>query len=171
MFLGDDKRTLDEKTDAETGEGAYLFIPEWRDPLPKKYSNLNKDVIYQQGTLVDQWTILYEDPSGEKAILKVRLSQSFKDLIEFEVELAPIPIADSKSKDITVNWKMYNGFKANKTFWTDSNALEMQQRDIKDLPRIDQTIAGNYYPVTSAIAMRDHQANSSIQVTIMNDRV
>jgi len=126
MFLGDDKRTLDEKTDAETGEGAYLFIPEWRDPLPKKYSTLNKDVIYQQGTLVDQWTILYEDPSGEKAILKVRLSQSFKDLIEFEVELAPIPIADLKSKDITVNWKMYNGFKANKTFWTDSNALEMQ---------------------------------------------
>lgn len=103
--------------------------------------------------------------------MKVRLSQSFKELIEFEVELAPIPIADLKSKDITVNWKMYNGFKANRTFWTDSNALEMQQRDIKDLPRIDQTIPGNYYPVTSAIAMRDHQANSSIQVTVMNDRV
>lgn len=35
MFLGDDKRTLDEQTDAETGEGTYLFEPEWRDPLPK----------------------------------------------------------------------------------------------------------------------------------------
>jgi hypothetical protein len=55
-----------------------------------------------------------------------------------------------------MNWKLYNGFDANRTFWTDSNSLEMQERKIRDLPRIDQTIAGNYYPITSAIAMRNH---------------
>lgn len=33
-----------------------------------------------------------------------------------------------------------------------------------------KNISRNLYPVDSAIAMRDFQANSSIQVTIMNDR-
>lgn len=32
------------------------------------------------------------------------------------------------------------------------------------------TIAGNYYPVTSAIAMRDKSGLSNVQVTVMNDR-
>lgn len=32
------------------------------------------------------------------------------------------------------------------------------------------TIAGNYYPVSSAIAMRDKSELSNIQVTVMNDR-
>ena len=32
------------------------------------------------------------------------------------------------------------------------------------------TISGNYFPVDSAIAMRDQSNNSNIQVTIMNDR-
>ena len=73
------------------------------------------------------------------------------------MELSAIPIAiDHQSKDVTVNWRMYNGFTVNKTFWTDSNSLNMVQRDFIKYPRIDHDIAGNYYPVTSAIAVRDH---------------
>ena len=101
-------------------------------------------------------------------MIKILNSAALGDFIEFSVELNSVPIDDQKQKDITVNWKMYNGFKANKTFYTDSNALEMQQRKIFSLPRPEQTIPGNYYPVTSAIAMRD--VNSNIQVTILNDR-
>ena len=52
-------------------------------------------------------------------------SEFRKEIIEFEVELAPIPILDFKGRDVTVNWKFYNGFSANGTFWTDSNSLEM----------------------------------------------
>jgi len=91
-------------------------------------------------------------------------------LIEFDIELAPIPMKDLHSKDVTVNWKMYNGFEANKTFWTDSNSLAMIRREIRELPTPDATIAGNYYPITSAIAMRDHKEGSNLQVTVMNDR-
>lgn len=32
------------------------------------------------------------------------------------------------------------------------------------------TISGNYYPITSAIAMRDQSELSTMQVTVMNDR-
>lgn len=31
-------------------------------------------------------------------------------MIEFDVELNPIPIPDSRGKDVTVNFKMFNGF-------------------------------------------------------------
>jgi hypothetical protein len=56
----------------------------------------------------------------------VRYSPLFDELIEFDVGLSEVPIDDQVSKDITVNWKMFDGFEANRTFWTDSNGLEMQ---------------------------------------------
>ena len=78
----------------------------------------------------------------------------------------PIPVDDDQGKDVTVNWKFYNGFEPRGTFWTDSNALEMQKRTIKEIPfkkaLIDDkqgpnfwTIPGNFYPIDSAISMRD----------------
>lgn len=68
---------------------------------------------------------------------------------------------------------MYDGFNSNKTFWTDSNGLEMQKRvinhrDTFDMKNTKQNISSNFYPVTSAIIMRD--TNSTKQVTILNDR-
>lgn len=41
------------------------------------------------------------------------------------------------AKDVTVNWKMFGDFKANKTFYTDSNAMQMQERRVVKLPRTD----------------------------------
>ena len=101
-------------------------------------------------------------------------------MIEFDVDLSPIPIADGRSKDVTVNFKMFNGFDAKGKFWTDSNGLEMQERNIEFIPTNYtflnnkpfpnyHMISGNFYPVDSAIMMRDHN-KTSIQVTIMNDR-
>lgn len=89
--------------------------------------------------------------------------------MEFNVELNTIPIADDQGKDITVNWKMFNGFNPKGRFWTDSNALEMQPRQIANyseilqnytqfLPKDQPTyknISRNFYPVDSAIVMRD----------------
>ena len=63
---------------------------------------------------------------------------------------------------------MFSGFSTNKTFWTDSNSLVMIKRQIKDYGAPENNIAGNFYPVTSAIAMRS--SSSNLQVTVMNDR-
>jgi hypothetical protein len=66
---------------------------------------------------------------------------------------------------------MYNNFNAKKTFWSDSNSLVMLKRQITDYESPEDTIAGNYYPVTSAIAMRSTtRTGKNIQVTVMNDR-
>lgn len=54
---------------------------------------------------------------------------------------------------------MYNGFNTNKTFWTDSNSLVMLKRELRDYGNTEYTIAGNFYPVTSAIAMRSASSN------------
>jgi len=152
--VADVNKTKAERKDELTGEGPYLFIPEWRDPLPHTYGVLDTNVVFEQGQYSDQWAIIYNnDTNEEKAILKIRKFPN-SDLVEFDVELAPIPQKDSQSKDVIVTWKMFNGFNANKTFWSDSNSLEMLQRQIKDYGNLEDTIAGNYYPVTSAIAMR-----------------
>ena len=71
----------------------------------------------------------------QAAIVKIRFSERFDEFIEFEVELSEIPINDKKGKDVTVNFKFYDSFDANKTFWTDSNALEMQERVLNYNPR------------------------------------
>lgn len=79
---------------------------------------------------------------------------------------------------------MYDGFDPKGEFFTDANGLEMKKRviDQKGFGSLIQTgkesdkiasalnhIPLNYYPVDSAIAMRD-QSGSNVQVTVMNDR-
>ena len=77
------------------------------------YGKLKEDVIYEKGENIEQWTVVFDDEkTNEKAIIKVRFSQYVPELIEFVVELNSIPIDDVKGKDVTVNWKMFNGFDA-----------------------------------------------------------
>lgn len=68
-------------------------------------------------------------------------------------------------------------------FWTDSNGLEMQKREIQFFesnmssqnnqtgynPNY-KTISNNFYPVDSAIVMRDLSKDSNVQVTLLNER-
>ena len=98
----------------------------------------------------------------------------FNEIVKFEVELNSVPVSDNENKDITVNWKFYDGFDPKGEFWTDSNGLEMQKREInkRDMSEFREhqsKIPRNYQPVDSAIAMRD-RSGSNLQVTVMNDR-
>lgn len=94
----------------------------------------------------------------------MRFSPLFDEFIEFDVTLSEVPIDDKVGKDVIVNWKMFDEFEANKTFWTDSNGLEMQQRWHGYHPEFKRhyeknNISDSYYPVSSAIAMKDVQKN------------
>ena len=99
----------------------------------------------------------------------------FEQMIEYEVELNAIPISSiNQGKDIIVNWRLFNGFDPKGKFWTDSNSLMMIERNINQREQwkfniTNSLIASNYYPVDSAIAMRDFNG-SNLQVTVMNDR-
>lgn len=155
-------------------EGAYLFKVDMDYLYPFQYSTLDSDVQFEHGVEIDQWTIKYKnESSGEQAVVKVRYSERFNKVVEFEVELSEVPIKDGWGKDVTVNWRMFDGFDANKTFYTDSNGLEMQERRLNWNPSFEwnhdkQNISGNFYPVDSAIAIRDY--SKLRQATVMNDR-
>jgi len=61
--------------------------------------------------MIEQWTITCDNKTTEeRALIKVLFSEHMKGLIEFNVELNTIPIKDDQGKDITVNFKMFNGF-------------------------------------------------------------
>jgi len=70
-----------------------------------------------------------------------------------------------------------DNFDNNGTFYTDSNGLEMQKRVLNYRPTWDinrnyaesyDNITANFYPVTSAITIKDPWQNKTF--TVMNDR-
>ena len=78
---------------------------------------------------------------------------------------------------------MFDDFDPKGEFWTDSNALEMQKRLLSDAIREGNltqmnnqsnynpnywTISNSFFPVDSAIAIRDK--NSNLQATIMTEK-
>ena len=74
-FVKKSNWTDQEIVDADKSEGAYTFIPEWFDQAPRQFSNLNDDITYQSGQLVEQWSLFFKNcTTGEKAILRVRFS-------------------------------------------------------------------------------------------------
>lgn len=73
---------------------------------------------------------------------------------------------------MTVNFFPYDFEVTNETFYTDSNALEMQTRVLNKRPTFNlstnEPISANYYPINSALVARDADQNLSLVVT--NDR-
>ena len=91
--------------------------------------------------------------------------------IEWEVKLFGVPITGNKGKEVVAIWDVLE-FDNAKTFYTDSNGLEMQQRTLDQRPgwtldTIDK-VSSNYYPINSAIAIRGKYSQN--QITVMNDR-
>lgn len=105
--------------------------------------------------------MFHNETTKEQAIVKVRFSPNyFKEIIEYEVELNSLPISNSSGKDVTVNWRLFDSFDAQGKFYTDSNSLAMQERVVNfrksyNFTHFEQKYAANYYPVDSAIAVRD----------------
>jgi len=187
-----DARSARDEYGNSDSEGIYTFKTQVDAQKPLEYSDFDQNnVIFQHGQFIDQYTILFEKANKEKtenaqAIINVRFSpRLFEELVQFSVEINSIDVSDDVPKDITVNWKMYDGFDPKGEFFTDSNGLEMQRRlvdqrswgeklsnfsllDIKNIG-MESSVPRNYFPIASAISMRDHNG-SNVQVTIMNDR-
>ena len=71
-----------------------------------------------------------------------------------------------------MTWDLVDNFNNGFTFYTDTNGLEMQKRVVNNRPDFtlvtDEFASSNYYPIGSAIAMRDEL--TGMQFTVMNDR-
>jgi len=149
-----------------------VFAPDIDEQDSKSYSTF-ESVTVSQGENASQFNLyFYDSETTEEYTAIVRMVEGI-ETVEFEVQLNQVPVDyDTKiGKEVICKWQI-EGFDNEGTFYTDSNGLEMQKRVINSRPDYtttsDMTVSNNYYPINSAIAMRDLTTNS--QVTIMNTR-
>jgi hypothetical protein len=65
---------MEYKLDGENPDGSYVFFPEWRDPMPKSFGQLDENVQYQKGKLLEQYTVKFDraTPAGpQQGIIRV----------------------------------------------------------------------------------------------------
>lgn len=80
---------------------------------------------------------------------------------------------EQNGEDVTVNFYSPD-IKNDGTFYTDSNGLEMQKRKLNKRRDFDVSIAdgmeitSNFYPVTSAIAIKDANVGGNMQMVVSN---
>jgi lysosomal alpha-mannosidase len=82
--------------------------------------------------------------------------------------VGPIPIDDKVGKEIIT--RFYTDIESNGVFYTDSNGREMLKRKRNQRAtwnlKLEEGVAGNYYPVTTKIAIED----SDHRLAIITDR-
>ncbi|EAS04708.3 glycoside hydrolase family 38 amine-terminal domain protein (macronuclear) [Tetrahymena thermophila SB210] len=142
--------------------GAYIFRPETQQS--HTYSEIKNIVVYQ-GQLVT--VVLLE---GEHVTTQLRFySANYDKVIEVETFVHPIQVQNTGKEIIMV---LNTGLQNNKTFYTDSNGLDMQKRVLNFRPtwnlQLQQEVSGNYYPIGALISLKD--INSDQQVSVVTDR-
>ena len=155
----------------DDNSGHYIFIPKISDGQRSHLYSEFKSIEAHQGDLASEIAIVYQDAKKEAVYQTlIRLGEG-KEPIEFEVKMLAVPIGDKEGKEVIAKWR-FDGIDSEDVFYTDSNGLEMQERKRDARPdwtmTSNMTVSNNYYPVTSAIAIRDK--TSGAQVTVMNER-
>jgi len=116
--------------------------------------------------------LIFEDKfetfnSTEYGRATARISMNdFEDFVKFEVITNEIPVAANMTsgKDIIVDWGLLNDFDTGGKLFVDTNGLQMNNKELLHRREFtyntNNTIAANYYPITSAIMVRDQNSSS-----------
>jgi len=114
-----------------------------------------------------------ENERSNRAAIYVSIDSDFP-VLKVDVDLHSLPNIMYGSHEVVVDFHIDN-FDNNKTFYTDSNGLEMQKRVLNYRPTWDlqknydehnDNITANFYPVNSAVSIKDGHR----KFTVMNDR-
>ncbi|XP_054707229.1 lysosomal alpha-mannosidase-like [Uloborus diversus] len=146
----------------QRASGAYAFNPQHDYAYP-----LAENITYRvfKGPLVEEVHQYYAPWISQ--IIRLYKGQSH---IEFDWVIGPIPVQDHIGREIITRFdtRMEN----NGIFYTDTNSRETMKRirnHQENFPwNITERIAGNYYPVTSWIYIRDEYKD--LQLSILPDR-
>lgn len=112
-----------------------------------------------------------------RASIRIDLND-WDSFVRFHVSTNEVPIENDKTgKDVVVDWHMLDGFDSNGTLWVDANGMQMVEKQVNkraeyELAEEDKVTAANFFPITSAIAIKDlnSAASQRKQVLIMTDR-
>lgn len=154
-------------------DGAYIFMPQRDDQESKPYSKVQSVQVFE-GKLVQEFLVIFDDEREDpaKATARIRLDKSNNRFVDFEVDLNQIPVyTDVRGKDVIVEWSFPGVDMGQKQYYA-TNGLQMMNKTLnyRETYTFDtnQTVASNYYAISSALAARD--IHSDLQITVMNDR-
>eukprot|EP01016_Furgasonia_blochmanni_P028903 TRINITY_DN3043_c0_g1_i1.p1 TRINITY_DN3043_c0_g1~~TRINITY_DN3043_c0_g1_i1.p1 ORF type:complete len:648 (-),score=135.17 TRINITY_DN3043_c0_g1_i1:62-2005(-) len=124
------------------------------------YSRLERGYYYEGKTMV-VFRIVRRDVETN---LRVYRGFGHKG-VEIETFLKRVSYSDRVGKEVTINFYAH-GFRTNGVFYTDANGLKMIRRERR--PKLKELVGGNYYPVTSAIYLKDEKLNK--RLVVLSDR-
>jgi hypothetical protein len=148
-------------TGAFMNSGAYIFHPMEGQLHPFPYGDV-KEVGITQGDNTQEMDISFgkflyhEKNESMKSSIRVSLDKDLP-LIKIDVDLDSLPFQEIfNGYEVVPNFHIAN-FDQEKTFYTDSNGLEMQKRVQDYRPtwelKTSQKVTSNYYPINSAISI------------------
>ena len=163
--------------------GNYVFRPIDRLYEALTYSEIHQATIYSNTQLVQkmlfkhQETNKYTGAVEKEALVHVTFDADLSGVLQVDVDLDSLPNVYLDGYEVIVQFQAHD-FDNNSTFYTDSNGLEMQKRVLnyrsyyniteKILSQTNVNITSNYYPINSAIALKDSSQN--LQFTVSNSR-
>jgi hypothetical protein len=166
-------------------DGLYEFAVEGSQYQQRSYPYGKISKVYRRENsesaefLIHWSTSSKLNPESPRASARVKI-HSAEDFVKFNVELNSIPIkADRVGKDVLVDWYFLDDFDTGGKLWVDANGLQMVDKKLfaRKEYRYNSTatVPANWYPITSAIAIRDVNTSSPYgqlqrQITILNDR-
>lgn len=159
-FLYYQSQSGDNREFANRSSGAYIFRPQSKEA---SVFGSRVDLKIVRGALVQEVHQKINDWVSQ--IVRI-----YKDdrHVEFEWLIGSIPVDDKIGKEIITRYT--TGIESDGIFYTDSNGREMmkRKRNHRDTwnANIQESVAGNYYPVTTRIALED-QSN---RMAIITDR-
>lgn len=132
----------------ERSSGAYIFRPNATNPIPLNYNSVTEKkgpVVFESRAKID---------GNVAAVVRIYDSMNF---IESEWLIGPIDIEDDIGKEYIVSYT--TNILNNGEFYTDSNGRQVLKRKLNKRPQwnvtLEEPIAGNYYPVTNEIFIKD----------------
>uniref|UniRef100_A0A1S4HD42 Alpha-mannosidase n=1 Tax=Anopheles gambiae TaxID=7165 RepID=A0A1S4HD42_ANOGA len=139
--------------------GAYIFRPNGTEKAVTDVVEIQvvkSDLVQEVHQIFNEWI---------SQVIRVYAGQEH---VELEWLVGPIPIDDSKGKEIISRFE--SDIKSEGTFWTDSNGREMlrrvwNHRDTWEL-ELSEPVPGNYFPVTAKITIQDERH----RLSVLNDR-
>lgn len=132
--------------------GVYIFSPEERCHNETQHYATPTGLDAFIGDLAVQIAINWED----KLLTKITI---FNDLSNVQIETLFTKDFRNRKQGEEIVMIIDTDIQNNKTFYTDSNGMEMQKRVLNLRENwdwnVDEPISGNYYPITSSIYIED----------------
>eukprot|EP00586_Coscinodiscus_wailesii_P008690 CAMPEP_0172521468 /NCGR_PEP_ID=MMETSP1066-20121228/292597_1 /TAXON_ID=671091 /ORGANISM="Coscinodiscus wailesii, Strain CCMP2513" /LENGTH=924 /DNA_ID=CAMNT_0013304383 /DNA_START=345 /DNA_END=3119 /DNA_ORIENTATION=+ len=136
--------------------GAYIFRPSNPD---QRLSLMDpNNVLVYKGVLVTEIHTQYS------FVTQITRTMSNKKYIDVEYTVGPVPVRNGIGKEVVIQY--HSSIQNNNLFYTDSNGRDFMKRQRSYRPTWElnetQPIAGNYYPVNTAIYIEDSNASLGI---------